>query len=232
MRPTPFSGRERIDLGVYPQALFLALRNPVIFLGPLLAAVLAAAVGSLFGEGGDSFGLVSLVARTLDAFGLALATLVADMVWRRGRTSFDEAWEQTRLKAGDIVFASLGFSMVVYVAAYVGGIFGDTGALLCSVIAGGTFLYSIAACTIGGVPGGLSLQASLDLTKSRPLNTALMTIVFGIIYYGAISIPVHFLGTVNASMIIVAVAVCRSIAIGYAATVLAKRYTDISFANR
>jgi hypothetical protein len=230
MRRTPYN-RERIDIAVYPQALFLVFRNPIIILGPLLTAVLSSAVSMLGNYLQDNFGIAALLALTLDAFGLALATIVADMVWRRGNTSFDEAWEQTRSKARDIFLASLALSMALYVATYIGGIVGPFGALALGIIAAVVFIYTIAACTIGGVPGQLSLQASLDLAQKRPFNTILLAIMCFAVFLGiGIILPSVFIDG-RGALSKIATALFQAIALAYGGTIISKRYADISFRN-
>lgn len=226
--------RERLDFAVYFQAFFLLIRNPIIILGPLLAAVIGTVVTMLISPSGGPAGAISggiagLLLLIIQVFGAALAIIVADMVWRRGRTSFDEAWDETRRKSSDIVFSGLGLSMLIYVAQYIGGIFGGYFELALGALALGIFIYAIPAAAIGGVDGGGSLQASLDATRRRPLNTVLFTIIFFISYYliGFYIPYAVFLGT--GTLFVVATAFFQALALAYNATVLSKRYADIAF---
>jgi len=233
--PTP-RGRESVDIAVYVQAIPLLLRHPVIAVGPLLAAVLDALLGGLFHDTSGPFAALgtsqlSIIFMILDTLGMALAIVIADAVWRRGRVSFDAAWEQTRKRAGECVWVALGISLVTYTAIYLGSILGSLIALALGILTFGILIYAVAATAIGGVPGFLSLQASLDIARIRPINTTLLTIMFFVSYLGLGWLLPMILIPVTGSLALIVLAIAKAVAIGYIALLISKRYVDIAFRN-
>src|SRR3981081_4074551 len=109
-----------VDLSVYAKAVPLLLRNPAIVVVPVLMAVIGVflqltmrssygggALGTLTGQ------LASFIVILLELFGLGTACIIADDAWRHGRASFENGWAEARNRGGDILFASLGFTLLL-----------------------------------------------------------------------------------------------------------------------
>ncbi|MDQ6942858.1 MAG: hypothetical protein M3169_10155, partial [Candidatus Eremiobacteraeota bacterium] len=120
-----------VDLSVYVKAVPLLLRNPAIVVVPLLMAVIGVFLQLMMmtSRGGGVLGpltgqLASFIAIILELFGLGAACIIADDAWRRGRASFENGWAEARNRGGDILFAALGFTLLLTVAQYVGALLG------------------------------------------------------------------------------------------------------------
>lgn len=234
----------RVDFLAYVRAFGLLARNPQIALAPLLASVItillfklvSADIGSGF-LGSTNSSIAGLIAQLIASFGLAVALIVAENAWRRGRAPFDEAWEDVRRKGGQIVFAAFGINFVVYVAGLVGGLLGPVGSIALTLVAYVFFIYTIPAAAIGGIPGGAALNASVERARRTVLATVLVTILylFKIIYLPTLIIealnPLLLGNTVLASGVVLSLirAVVEAIVTGYVALVLAKMYDDASY---
>ena len=118
-----------VDLSVYVKAVALLVRNPAIVVVPLLMAVIGVflqltmmtsygggAMGSLTGR------LALFISVMLELFGLGAACIMADDAWRHGRASFEKGWAEARTRGGDILFAALGFTLLLSVAQYAGSL--------------------------------------------------------------------------------------------------------------
>ena len=108
------NGVGKVDLLAYVRAIPLLIRNPQIALAPLLAALAEVLLymivpmdGGFFGQANQ--GLAQIVAQLIASFGLAVAIIAADDAWRRGRAPFDDAYEQARRRAGDLIVAAIGY---------------------------------------------------------------------------------------------------------------------------
>lgn len=236
-----------VDFTIYFKALGLLVRNPTICLAPLLAGVVnillfrvSPASGGSGLLGGATSSIVGLIAQLVDWFGLAVAIVVASLAWRRGRTSFDDAWDQSRARAGDIVFASLGFGFVIYLAGLVGSYIGFFGSLAITLVAYFAFVYTLPAAAIGGTPGGAALNASLEIAKRAPLPTLVVTVVYFLAFSYVPTLVVQALQPVLVGDSIFAsgvvssllVALITAIVSGYVALVLAKTFEDLSYGRR
>ncbi len=234
----------RVDLLAYVRAFGLLARNPQIALAPLLASVVTILLFMLLpAEAGSGFlgsansSIASLLAQLIASFGFAVALIVAETAWRRGRAPFDDAWDDARRKLGQIVFAAFGINFVVYVAGIVGSFLGPIGAIALTLIAYVFFIYTIPAAAIGGIPGGAALNASVERAKRTLLATVLITVVYlaKTIYLPTLIIealnPLLLGNSVFASGVVISLlrAVIESIFTGYVALVLAKMYDDASY---
>ena len=234
----------RVDLSTYVRALPLLVRNPQIALAPLLAAVAqillfmlmpADSGQGLLGSANSS--IAGLFAQLISGFGLGVALIVAETAWRRGRAPFDSAWDEAQRKAGGILFATIGFGFIVYVAGLVGSIVPLFGSLFLILIAYFFFVYTIAAAAIGGTPGGAALQASLETARRAPLATLLVAAlyIFAFSYLPTLIVealqPLLLGSSVFASGVVssLVVAAIKAIVTGYVALVLAKTYDDASY---
>ena len=222
----------------------LLVRNPQIVLAPLVAYVAQILLFMLFpadpGGGflsGANSGLAGLAAQLIGSFGLAVALIVGSTAWRRGRAPFDDAWEESRRKAGDILFAALGFGFVVYIAGIVGSFLGFFVTLALTFVAYYFFIYTMPAAAIGGLPGSAALNASVERARRAPLPTLLVTVVYMAAFTFVPTLAVQALSPILLGSSIFAsgiasslvVAVIKAIVTGYVALVLAKTYEDVSY---
>ena len=201
--------------------------NPILLLAPLLVSIIDEVLSETLGAG-----LARLFIFLLDTFGLAISIIVADMIWRLGRASFDEAWDDAKRKAGDILLASIGLNFVLYVAAYGGGIIAPEVAILTTVIAIVFLIYTVAAAAMSGVPGPAALQKSIDLVRAAPINAVLLSIVTIAVYqYIGVFVPLAYFGDFGTATLVI-IAVFKSIALGYIALIMAQRFNTLNFSAR
>jgi hypothetical protein len=244
-----------IDLGAYLRAFALLVRNPQIVLAPLLASITGVLLQLVIpGDNGDfissaNSGIAGLISQLIGSFGLAVAMIVADAAWRRGKAPFDDAWDDARRKAGDILIAALGLNFVVYVAGLIGGFAGGPGSIVLSLVATYFFIYTLPAAAFGGVPGGAALQVSLERARTAIAPTLLVTLVYVL---GTLLVPslifaallpvllnaLEALGPHATSPFVLdvvprlVIALITAVVSSYVALVLAKTYADVSFGRR
>jgi hypothetical protein len=235
-----------LDLLMYLRAFGLLVRNPSIIVVPLLMGVVGVFVSQIGGDTGGggvvgdlTGGITQLLVLLLKMFAFGTACIIADMAWRRGRASFDDAWTDARRKGGEILTASLGFTFVLYVAAFAGSLIGPLAPVL---IAGALYflIYTIPAATIGGVPGGAALQVSIERARNNVLPTIIVAVVSvaAFLYLNVLLAPLFTLLLAPlsfASLNLLAAlfgAIVQAIAVGYIALVVTKTYSDISFGRR
>ncbi len=230
----------------YVRSFPLLARNPQICLAPLLASIVTILLYKLIpAENGAGFlgsansGIASLLAQAIASFGFAVALIVGETAWRRGKAPFDDAWENARRKVGAIIFATLGFNFILFVAGVVGAVLGSFGAIALQLVAYVLFIYTLPAAAIGGIPGGAALNASVE----RAQRTLLATVVVTALYIAnAIFVPTLVLSafsplllTYGASIpdfgdvLSIAVGLVHAVTTGYVALVLAKAYDDASY---
>lgn len=233
-----------VDLMAYARAVPLLLRNPQIVLAPLLAAVaqvllfklMPAEIGSGF-LGSANSSIAGLLAQLMTSFGLAIALIVAETAWRRGRAPFDAAWDEGRAKAGAIIFAAFGFNFITYVAGLVGGVLGPIGSIALTLAAYVFFIYTIPAAAIGGLPGGAALNAAFERAQRSIVATVLVT---GLYFFAFSIAPSLILGALspillttsifsNGDLVSLLVGAIHAVLSGYVALVLAKMYDDASY---
>ncbi|MDP9017573.1 MAG: hypothetical protein M3N19_04570, partial [Candidatus Eremiobacteraeota bacterium] len=179
--------RDKVDVSIYARGLSVLVRNPVIFIFPLVAIVVKILLDFLSGPifdplGGRDFGIIGLLGNLIDGFAFALAIIAAETAWRNRRPTLSETWDEGRRKAGGILMATLGFFFMIYVAGMLGGYLGPLGLIL-SAAAFYFLIYTIPAAAIGGIPGGAALQASIDRVKSNYLAAAVLAVVSIVLYY-------------------------------------------------
>jgi hypothetical protein len=225
-----------VDLAMYAQAIPLLLRHPTVFVMPLLAAVvdlLLAQLAPIFTDplGGAGNFLFQIVTQLVYGFCFGVAVIGANNVWRRRRATFDEAWEEGRLKAGGILIATIGFYFLVYVAGYLGQLLSIAVLqIVLQLVVAFFLIYTIPAAAIGGMPGNLAIGASFRAVRAQPIGTAILAIVFVLLWVGlpeliAVRLPVSF-GAIGSELVLAAV---RAIVLAYLAFPFAKQYDDIAF---
>ncbi len=234
-----------IDLSLYFRAVPLLLRNPSIVVVPLLMAVIGILLALTLSPGAGALGaatggLSSLIVLLLELFGLGTACIIADDAWRHGRASFDRGWTEARRRAGEIFFASIGLTLLLFVGQYAGILVPIPllGLLLAAAI---IFfcIWTIPAAAIGGVPGSAAIQISIDRVRENPLAAALVAVVtIALVVFAApyLAFQLAFLilpysgGSIIVGSLIQAL--LQAIAIGYVGLVLTKTYIDASFGGR
>ena len=232
-----------VDLVVYAKALPLLLRNPAIVVIPLLMAVIGVLLQlTLVPYGGGAIGglmsqLASFITILLELFGLGAACIIADDAWRHGRASFENGWADARNRGGDILFAALGFTLLLSVAQYAGSLLGPL-AIVLIVLVIVFLIWTIPAAAVGGVPGGAAIQVSIDRVRGAPLPAVIAAIVTVALL--AIGVPIlsGYLGgwipLLRESVIAYSLvsALLQGIAVAYVALILTKTYTDAAFGTR
>lgn len=219
--------RPRLDLSSFLRAIPLLLRNPELMAVPLLSGIIGVLLSRLLSPSADFLGLGQLIQFLLDAYALAVSIILADMAWRHGRGSFEDAWTEARRKSGDILLTGIGLNFVIFVADFAGRFLGMPAELGLDALAIFFLIYALPAAAIGGIPGGASLQVSIDRVRQAPLPAAILTVVFLVLYFGTLLGPFYlgFYGTIA----LLAGAVFKAIALGYIALVMAKQYADSAF---
>lgn len=229
-------------LKLYLDALPLLLRSPALLLAPLFTGVLGVLVEmfsapSLGGDAlsGLSAGILSLLIFLFNCFGLGISVIIADNIWRTGKGSFEDGWEQGRRKAGDIFMASLGLNFIVYVALQIGSFISPILGEALFVIAFFFLIYTIPAAAIGGIPGFMSLNTSIERVREDYVPAIGLAVFFVLFYWGlgTVLIPsyaINFGMSPTVSFLIAAA--FRAIVLGYFALVLARSYTNVAFARR
>ncbi len=231
--------RGRALLTVYLQAIPLLLRNPALLLAPLFTGVLGVLVQEFGGApasgdvlGGLSNSILALLIFLFNCFGLGISVIIADNVWRSGKGSFEEGWEQGRRKAADIFMASIGLNFIVYIALQIGSFISPILGEALFVIAGFFLIFTIPAAAIGGIPGFMALNASIERVRENYLPAIGLAVCFIVLYWGVgtVLIPLYTI-QFGVSAFLIAAAF-RAIVLGYFALVLARSYTNIAFVRR
>lgn len=226
------SGRG-IDGSLYLRAFPLLLKNPIVIVPPLVAALLGVLISSFSGSltdplGGFGAGLLQFLTFLVDMFLFGVSLIIAETVWRRGRATFDAAWTEAQEKAVSILFAAVGFQFVIYAAALVGGSLGTFGYLLAAV-AIYFLIYTIPAAAIGGIPGAAALSASIERVKDNYLAAALLCVVSLLLYFYLDFRVTELLFAYVGSAAWIGQVVVKSVVIGYLAFVFAKQYDQVAF---
>ncbi len=221
---------------MYVQAVPQLARHPSIFVMPLLAAVvdlLIQQISPFFTNavGGAGSFLFGIIVNLVYGFCFGVAVIAANNVWRGRRASFDEAWEEGRLKAGGILIATIGFYFLIYVAQYAGQLIGSTVLqLVLEVVVAFFLIYTIPAAAIGGMPGNLAIGASFRAVRENLLGAAILAIAFVVLW---IWLPYFIVAQVGANLGVVGyelvLAAIKAIVLAYLAFPFAKQYDDVAF---
>jgi hypothetical protein len=228
--------RPRLDLAMYAQAIPLLARHPSIFVMPLLAAVvnlLIAQISPLFTDplgGGGGF-LFAIIVQLVYGFCFGVAVIGANNVWRNRRSTFDEAWEEGRRKAGGILIATIGFYFLVYIAQYAGSLFGSVALQIALQLVAAFFLiYTIPAAAIGGMPGNLAIGASFRAVRENLPAAAILAIAFVCLWVLLPDFIVNRfalgLGVIGYELVHAAI---KAVVLAYLAFPFAKQYDDVAF---
>ena len=226
---------------MYLQAIPLLFRNPALLLAPLFTNILGVLVQEFGGPGtggSDFLGSISnsilwLLIFLFNCFGLGISVIIADRAWRGGKGSFEEGWEEGRRKAAEIFMAAIGLSFIIAIAQQVGGLVGSIwiGIALQLVV---TFflIFTIPAAAIGGTPGFMALNSSIERVRENYPTAIGLTICFIVLYWGlgTVVVPTFLAGYGIVSFLIGAVV--RAIVLAYFALVIARAYAGIAFVRR
>lgn len=234
----PSRGRFRVDLSMYVRAVPLLLRHPSVFVIPLLAAVLElllTQLSYLFTDptGGAGAGLFGMLIQLVYLWAFGVAIVQANNIWRNGRGSFDEAWEEGRAKFGAIALAAVGFQFVVWAAGYLGMLLvAVSGAIPLALQAVAAFflIYTIPSAAIGGIPGAMAISASIRAVRAAPLGSVILAVVFFAVWFIAVPLALPYaLVHVSATIGSFVIAAVRAVALAYLAFPFAKQYDDVAF---
>jgi hypothetical protein len=221
---------------MYFRAIPLLVRHPSIFAMPLLAAVvdlLVTQVSYRFTDplGGGGSGLFGLLVQLVYLWAFGVTIIQASHIWRQRRGTFDEAWEEGRLKFGGIAIAAIGFQFVVWAASYIGSFVGiGAVGLVLGALAAFFLIYTIPAAAIGGMPGALAISASIRNVRAEPIGSLILALVFFVIWYVAVPLGLpYILVNLSPATWSLVTAAARAIALAYLAFPFAKQYDDIAF---
>ena len=118
------------------------------------------------------------------------------------------------------------------IAQYTTTLIGSFGIILMA-LAVYALIYTIAAASIGGIPGGAAISVSIERVKSGPMAAALLTVVtLVLLFYIGQFIDIWIVGYTGIDSPLIARmigAAVNSILTGYVAIVMAKVYSDVSF---
>jgi hypothetical protein len=226
---------------MYLQAIPLLLRNPALLLAPLFTNILGVLVQEFGGStaggsdflGGLSNSILWLLIFLFNCFGLGISVIIADRIWRDGKASFEEGWEEGRRKAADIFMAAIGLSFIIAIAQQVGGLLGSIWvAIALQLIVTFFLIFTIPAAAIGGTPGFMALNSSIERVRENYPTAIGLTVCFIVLYWGVgtVVVPTYLAGYGIVSFLIGALV--RAIVLGYFALVLARGYAGIAFVRR
>jgi hypothetical protein len=228
-------GGPRVNLAIYGQAFVHLVRHPSILALPLLAAIIDMFTSywqTLFTDplGGYGGGLFQFVIQILYLFAFGGALIQANNIARGYRAGFDDAWEETRRKAGGILIAAIGIQFVVYAALYIGGLLGS-GILQIGLqlVAYFFLILTMPAAAIGGLPGGLALSGSIRAVRANPLACVILAIVFIALWVFAPGLLLAPLAQYGVIPSLIGVAVLRAIVLAYVAFPFAVTYDETAF---
>ena len=225
-------------LRTFGEAIPLLFRNPALLLAPLFTGVLGVLLEQFGGASPSndvlsslSGSIMQLLVFLFDCFGLAISVIIADRVWRSGKGSFEEGWEEGRRKAGDIFVAALGLNFLIYIALQLGSFISACVGEALFLIAFFFLIYTIPAAAIGGVPGMMALNTSIERVRANYPVAIALAVCFILLYWAA-GIVVRFFTVDFGVTSLLLTALVHAIALGYFSLVLARAYDSVSFVRR
>ena len=233
-------GGPRVNVAIYGRALLHLVRHPSVLVVPLVASVIDMLVqfwGGIATDplGGFGSGILQMAVQILYLFAFGAAIVQANNIDRGHRAGFDDAWEETRKKAGGILIAAIGFQFVIYIASYVGALLPipNLGVVL-GMAAAYFLIFTMPAASIGGLPGGLAISGSIRAVRNNPLAALLLAIVFVALWqFGPLYLTVLLGNVLGANYTPIfqdlSQAIYRTIVLGYLAFPFAVTYDDIAF---
>lgn len=231
--------QQTVDVAAYAQAVPRLLTHPSILIAPIGGAVVALLfefLGQTLTDaiGGIGSGIYQILATIafLVAFGIAI--IQASHIWRGRRGSFQDAWQEGRVKLGSLLMAAIGFVFVWSAAGYVGVILGNSIGILCQLVVVFFTIYTIAAAAIGGLPGAAALSGSIRCVKGNPLAAGVLTAVAIALWvvlpsYLLLWVALYIPAYISPVGIDVLHVVLEAIVLAYLAFPFAKQYDDVAF---
>jgi hypothetical protein len=227
-------GGPNVNFAIYGQAFVYLVRNPSIFALPLLASIIDMFIqywSTLFTDplGGMGGGLFQFVIQIVYLFAFGGAVIQANNIARGYRAGFDEAWEETRRKAGGILLAAIGFQFVTFAAAYIGTLLGGGISLVLQILAYFFLIMTIPAAAIGGLPGAAAISGSIRAVRANWPACIILAIIFVALW---IFVPQYLLIPLAPYGVIptlIGIAVFRAVALAYLAFPFAVTYEETAF---
>lgn len=224
-----------VNLAIYGQALVHLVRHPSILALPLAAAVIDMFVSywsGLFTDplGGMGAGLFAFVVQIVYLFAFGGAVIQANNIARGYRAGFDDAWEETRRKAGGILLAAIGFQFVTWVAGYIGAFLGvPLLSIVLQLVAYFFLILTIPAASIGGLPGALALSGSIRAVRANWPACVVLAIVFIALWVFAPQYVLIPLAPYGVLVTTIGIAIFRAIVLAYMAFPFAVTYDETAF---
>ena len=227
-------GGPNVNLAIYGQAFVHLVRHPSVIALPLLAAIIDMFISywsTLFTDplGGMGGGIFQFVIQIVYLFAFGGAVIQANNIVRGYRGGFDEAWEETRRKAGGILLAAIGFQFVTFAAAYIGTLLGGGISLVLQILAYFFLIMTIPAAAIGGLPGSLALSGSFRAVRANWPACIILAIVFVALWIFAPQYLLVPLAPYGVIATLVGVAILRAIVLAYLAFPFAVTYDETAF---
>ncbi len=202
---------------------------------PLLAALIAMLVSYTSGAftdplGGFGSGIFAMIVQIVYLFSFGVAVIQASNIQRGFKTTFDDAWEEARRKAGGILMAAIGLQFLVYVAIYIGSLLGSAATIVLQMIAYFFLILAIPAAAIGGLPGGLAISGSFRSVRANPAACIILAVVFIALW---VFLPMYaatlIAGRTNDLVYQLVLAAIHALVLAYLAFPFSSTYDDIAF---
>ena len=228
-------GGPNVNLAIYGQAFVHLARHPSVIALPLLASIIDMFVqywSTLFTDplGGAGAGIFALVIQIVYLFAFGGAVIQANNIVRGYRAGFDDAWEETRRKAGGILIAAIGFQFIVLAAQYLGGFLGGGYIQLAlQAIAYFFLIMTIPAAAIGGLPGGLAISGSIRAVRANWPAIIILAIVFVALWTFVPQLLLYPLAPYGVIPTLIGIAMYRALALAYLAFPFAVTYDETAF---
>jgi hypothetical protein len=229
------SRRQGVDYSIYGRALLLLAKNPSIIALPMLAAVLDVLFSYLGGLmtdplGGLGIGIFSFISQMFYLFAFGGAIIQANNIARGYKSNFDDAWEETRRKAGGLLLAAVGFIFISNLGPYIAQIVPIPYlGLLLEIVAYFFLIFAIPAAAIGGLPGTFAISGSVTTVRNNPVPAVVLAIAFLIVFLGLPQIAIALASGLSPFLYHLALAFASAVGYAYLAFPFATTYDDIAF---
>lgn len=226
--------RENVDLSIYARGFGVLVKNPVIFVFPLLAAVVEMGLnwirGPLFDPlGGNDFGFLSLLVNLVFGFAFSLAIIAAEAGWRGRKATFTEAMDEAGRKAANILLATIGFFFILFAAGMIGAYIHPFVALALTAAAAFFMIYVFPAAAIGGIPGFAAISASIERVRSNYVGAAVLAVVAIVLFYYVAGVLSMYLTAPLGAYALYGASLIKAIVLAYLAVVFARQYDEVGF---
>ena len=227
--------RQGVDFSIYGRALLLLAKHPTIIALPLLAAVtdmLVTYVGSVATDplGGLGNSLFAMIVQIIYFFAFGIAIIQANNVARGYHTKFDDAWEEGKHKMGAILITAIGFQLIVSLGGYVAQLLpiGPL-AIVLKILAYYFLIFSSPAAAIGGLPGSIAIQRSIEVVRANPVPSIVLTIAFAVLWVGVPRLVAIYASSFSVFGFYLTLAIARAVSLALLAFPFATTYDDINF---